>query len=122
MMPGAHAHAVLIENRREIVRMNFIHRKTHHATATLGHRPVHFAPRHLRQLCDRVLEQRFFVRAHAVHSKRLEVFRRRTQPDGVGCIGCSGLELVGHHIPGTVAIVHPLNHVTTKLIRRHCFE
>src|SRR5439155_27237323 len=62
------------------------------------------------------------MRQHSIHSDVVEVFDRRSETDGVRRVGSPRLELERQNIPRRTFVVHELDHVAARLIRRHLLE
>ena len=102
--------------------MDVRHREAHNAAALLGWRTVYPNPVDLREPLRCQASQRPLVREHVVHPDSIEVLTCGGQPDGVGHIRRSRLELVRQHIPGRLAVAHELDHVAPELVRPHRLE
>ena len=121
-MPGADADAVLVEDRREIVRVHAVHGERDHAGPLVGWRSVHLDAGDLRQRIGNERGERHLVRAHAGHAERREVVARGGHPDGVGRVRRPRLEFVWQHVPRRAVVVHELDHVAARLVRWHLLE
>src|ERR1700694_6305251 len=103
-MPRAYADSLAIENRRQSVRVHIDHREADDA-ATLPCRrsvDVETLDRGEALLCCR--HQRALVRENAIHSDVVEILDGGGEPNRVGSIGSSRLELVRQHIPRRASI------------------
>src|SRR2546430_8837702 len=95
MMPGADTDPVLVEDGRDVVRVNVAVRERDHARPVVA-RAVHRDALDLREPLDRGSRKRLLVLGDPLEADALEVADRRPQADRSFHVRRAGLELWGN--------------------------
>src|SRR5580692_11259349 len=122
-MPRPYRDALLVEDRRHVVRMDVREVERYHASSVLRvGRAVDLQVRDARHLVEGVPEELHLVPPDLLHTEGVEVIDRDAEPYGVGDVGRPRLELVGDVVPTRPVEVDLLDHVTAALEWVHRVE
>ena len=125
MVPGAHADAFGIEDRREIVRVDVREVERDHTRATLDVlRTVDLQPARDERLesLERVFGNRTLVRGDPIHADSFEVFDGRAERDRVRDVARARFEFPRKFVERRVLVSDLANHVAAREERRHRVE
>ena len=117
------AHAVSVQDLRDVVGMHAVEREREDAVVLLGRGCPHYMQmRDLRQGVKSQFAQFFFPLLNGVKANFLIVFDSCLQADSSGRVDSSSLKFVGQFRPARAIAGHIFDHLAAGQKRRHFFE